>query len=258
MNRTKPILVAAISIAMALTLSCSGDDGGNSSGIDGSSSSGAEVVTEDSQAYHCGFGNNACSMAPYTGSGTIKALLREQGCDNESCMEIIDVGTVVNGIVNLQLPSSFSDKYLISAGAPTNEESEDCQTTVNTVQFSPEDVKFISFPEFFLFTDDEKIYKLFAGYVKFDASTLTSDMGAVLSIYSTKALKITGEMKTECESGITSKQETYNFDSETGWSKMYHHVEVKLNTAESFIINSSNPSVLKYDVKWLVIDANNQ
>jgi hypothetical protein len=47
MNRTKPILVAAISIAMALTISCSSDDGddsstSSSSGTDGNSSSGTE------------------------------------------------------------------------------------------------------------------------------------------------------------------------------------------------------------------------
>jgi hypothetical protein len=53
MNRTKPILVAAISIAMALTVSCSSDDGddldtSSNSGPDGNSSSSVEGTSSSS------------------------------------------------------------------------------------------------------------------------------------------------------------------------------------------------------------------
>ncbi|MDR2999892.1 MAG: hypothetical protein LBU89_01395 [Fibromonadaceae bacterium] len=245
MNRTKPILAAAIFIAMALTLSCSDDDGSDSD--PGGSSSSVGDITLDSQAYLCSYGSN-CSMAPpYTGSGTIRIVLREQ-CDNEPCAkEEIDVGKVENGDIYLQLPSSISDKYLSDIDEPFKD-TDDCQTTKNTIQFSSEDARFINLFEIRLYAEDGLTYLLVVGYINSDNSIIT-EMGFVHNIYSTKAVKVTGEYEKKCGDYLT--KETTNIDLKAGWNKLPQHQEI--SGYNTFINTSSNPSVLKEDVKWLLL-----
>jgi len=76
---SKIILVAIFSLALALTLSCSSDEGDDS-------------FNENSPIFN------------YTGSGLIKIELDED--------YLINAGNVTNGVVKLDLPKNIPDKYL--------------------------------------------------------------------------------------------------------------------------------------------------
>ena len=112
MKNVKLALLAAFLLGLIFTFSCSsgeykeGDNGGGtsspSSGGSSSPSGSGIPFDENSQIYKSG------SDAPYTGNGII--VISPSSDDN---FEVeIEVGSVRDGIVNLQLPSTIPDEWL--------------------------------------------------------------------------------------------------------------------------------------------------
>ncbi|MDR2594860.1 MAG: hypothetical protein LBC87_08850 [Fibromonadaceae bacterium] len=196
MNKIKSVLfVAGIVLALAFTFSCSG-------GSD--NESGGDSFDVNSQVYN---GNDG---TPYTGNGVISMVVPY------SYGGILEnVGSVKSGIVNLELPTTISDDYLLS---PSDfQEFSECTY--------PKDFKFLS--GYFVLTNGDQKFELNIGYWN---EQIRETIG--YSYYS-KAGKIT------C-SGVT-------MDVKKGWTKGYMRC---IRSGEDEVCESSSNNILKNEVRW--------
>ncbi|MDR2999894.1 MAG: hypothetical protein LBU89_01405 [Fibromonadaceae bacterium] len=122
MNRTKPILAAAIFIAMALTLSCS-DDNGDSPGSSSSSGTGGSFELPDISSQLCirVRGDSPGECIEYKGSGEIKFFYGYETYDVEkdkytAQFDSIPAGKIQNGQIvfdeTFDFPQNVDSKYL--------------------------------------------------------------------------------------------------------------------------------------------------
>jgi hypothetical protein len=212
------LLAAGISLALVFTFSCTSDENSNGSGgssvtggADGGGNQFSQIYNEDGTAYK--------------GSGFIKI----RAYDDESGGEnLINAGSVTNGIVKLELPENIPDKYLIDF---FNEK-------FNTRFCSdyPEDIKIFKNFSFVLTTNDNEDYidELLISYRDEQARE------DIMYRYLTKTGKITCNYV--FDDGYVSKS---NLDVKAGWNKAYCRSN---NTSDE----CSTKNILTKEMKWII------
>jgi len=204
--------MAAIGFALAFTFSCSSDDGNNNGGTSSGSggnlsspSGGGVPFNDNSQVY-----NRDGSL--FTGSGDIKIR-------NTS----IIVGSVANGIVNLQLPTIPEDllKDLMSEAR----QQERCTEYPSGIKVLVSDNATA-----FMLTDDMGLLPI--------ALNTREQAQIIWYLYASKAGKITCNWTGE--QGVVK----YNIEAKAGWNKIYtvEYTDVKKEL--------STDNILTTEAKW--------
>jgi len=194
---SKFALVATLGLAITFTFSCSGgDDDGGSSGGQGT------PFNENSQVYKNG--------TAYEGSGIIKIRVRDE---DSKIIDYINAGNVTDGIVDLKLPQTISDKYLLES--------------FDGVQGCTGDLDIKSFDaEFRLDSNDgDYIGNLDIG----------DDDNEIMYSYFSKAGKIT------CK--LDDGKMLININAKKGWNSIYRHYG-KNN------VETSTNNILTKEVTW--------
>jgi hypothetical protein len=222
---------------------CDGPSGQPSS----SSSGGIGTLTESAQAYFRTCESNPCSYEPANISGTIRLRLLAMGEQEE---EYMDIGSITNGIISLQLHDSVPEKYLFNLGDTYESPRDGCQITQNTMQVSPRDTK-VSESSFYLSATNGDSYDLAAWYSG-ETESGVSESQFFWYTYSTKAFTNIGKFENRCGSGYSYVQ-TWNVSGGAGWNKFYTRHEYRYEEGDRFNdTNSSDPNLLTNDVKWIL------
>jgi len=180
-------LAATLGLTLAFTFNCSsgnyidGDEPGGSGGVTGGADGGGN---KNSQVY-----NEDSSL--YTGSGVIKFRAGYEDEDRKNKI-FIDVGSLTNGKVNLQLPSTIDSKYLKELFDEKDLEKEGC------TEYPKGGIKEL---------DDERFYLTSSNGEEIGKLMLVSGRQAIFYAYFSKAGKIT------CNN-IT-------INAKAGWNKLY-------------------------------------
>jgi len=197
MNKVKFVLfMAGISLALAFAFGCSSGDN-DEIGYDDSFEINPQVYNGD-------------DGSPYTGNGVISM---EVPYSYGGILE--NIGSIKSGIINLELPTTISDDYLLN---PSDfQEFSECTYS--------KDFKFLS--GYFVLTNGYQRFELDIGYWD---EQIRETIG--YSYYS-KAGKIT------C-SGVT-------IDVKKGWNKGYKRC---IRSGEDEICELSTNNILKNEVRW--------
>jgi len=210
-NLTKFALSAGIMLAMAFTFSCSSDDGNNNGGGGGG---GGIPFTENSQVYNR-------DGSPFTGSGVIKIR------DNS-----INIGSVTNGKVNLQLPSTIPDDLLMDFVSES--ERQFCTEY-------PNDIKFFSASRLILTNSGNADKQMLI--IDPSSSNNTEDprnSNLIYYYFFSKDGKIT------CDAGGLK----ININAKKGWNTIYRVADNinDINAADKY----STDNILTKEVKWFI------
>jgi hypothetical protein len=214
---TKITLAAGLMLAMAFTFTaCSSDDDGGGGG--GSFNENSQIFNEDG--------------TKSTLSGTIigKGLWWENGDDWSDTL--INAGSVSNGVVNLQLPQTIPDKFLLDVDYIWEEDG--CTISDHSAKIS-EPLRLD------LYNGDENVGYLSAMYI--DAKVYEY----IFYIYSSKAVNINCNYKSDRET-ITA-----NLKYIKGLNKSYG-VESDNRRNGKF----STDNILTKEVKWMLLTKNNR
>jgi len=211
---SKFAFVAAFTLALAFTFSCSGgDDGGSGQGV---------PFNENSQVYKK-------DGTAYNGSGVIKILAYSPDDKNEDEI-FINSGNLTNGIVKLNLPSTIPDKYLEEFPPLDIHELSSCTDY-------PDGIKYFGNDNFKLFNSNgERI-----GRLKLERSDGQEGNGIVY-FYFSKSGKIICDYEEEDERYITK------MDAKVGWNKIYVHS----NYADGYIKEYNTNNILTKEMKWII------
>jgi len=228
---SKLALTAGITLAITIALSCSSDDGGGGGGTsspsengDVSSSSGGGLLNDDPQIYNGYYDENDVFHigSAYTGSGVIKMYLDEEN--------LIDVGSVTNGIVNLNLPSNIPDVYL------EEEQVEQCSSYPEGIK------KFVG--SFELINSNGDIYTLKLDYAEGQIRE------RIHYFYYSK----TGKIICTNDDG-EGFIEIIDIDAKAGWNKIYRHTSYAEVVGKAPMTNTySTNNILTKQVKWTIRD----
>jgi len=200
----RSLFTAGIVLAITFAFSCSSDDGGGSGG--GTSSAGVNGdVSSSSNGGGSGGGGGSVQFnedpqiynkdgSRFNGNGVIKWYLSDKR-DGDTNDTTINIGSVMDGIVKLELPV-YPEKYPYRDGWLQN-----CKISPESTILSYDD-------EYTLYDSDEEfIVKLILGY---------SDNGnwhIVSLLYSPQNAKVT------CDGSIGGIKG--NIDVKAGWNKLY-------------------------------------
>jgi hypothetical protein len=234
MNKSKSFsLAASILLAALLTVSCSSEN--NDENENSSLSSG----TGSSSSSGSGYGNGPdVSPQLYERKNEIYNI-RNDISGTIKLMNInINVGSVTNGIVNLKLPQTIPDEYLIDI-------SED---TEGGCTVSPEDAKII-FIRFYLDIGSGK-NDHYLSIENFELVAGGYNDEAIGYIYLSKAATITCVLASEPDVN------NININGSAGWNKVYfRNQDFHLLGEDSYYKReiSSDPNILtKTDFKWTI------
>jgi len=209
--KTNRFLSAAIfGFALAFTFSCSsggGDDPDNGGNGQGGS------FNENSQVYN--FDGRNIGTA-YKGNGDIKIELIGNG-DGKT----LNAGSVTNGIVKLELPTTIPEEYLSN--------SYFCDAN------SPEDAKYTE-SRLNIYNNEKLIGGLIAAYLGNDYAY------SIIFLHSTKAAKIT------CE----SERYKYDIDAKAGWNKVYLYLKKTEKNGEELQMSTNDFLKKAGELKWIL------
>jgi hypothetical protein len=227
--KTKHFIPAAIlALAITFTLSCSGSDDNN--GNDPNNEGG-------------GFNENS-PIFDREGrqsdiDGTIKTEFGYWEYENVGGVNVgdyintlIDIGSVTNGVVNLQLPETIPDKYLTDVWYAWDWGSAKC-----TVSGNPDDpAKILDVVNFFLYHNDIEIDILLPRYKSDDIEEWIS------YVYANEAVNI--NCSDEYNHGII-----VNLKFEKGWNKLYRRSSWNQSIG-NFVAEYSTDPILTKKLKW--------
>jgi hypothetical protein len=230
-NLTKFALSASIMLAIAFTFSCSSGDDNN-----GGSSSGSGGGGGSNQLYNS-------DGTPYTGSGVIKIRSCLDG-DKGTTETLINAGSVTNGIVNLQLPTTIPDEYLRIIASKNNLQSLGCTDYPN------EDIKGLDYcyGKMLIALVNNN---LSADYVVNTDPNRTNYIGGLIITsqnqrmdywYVSKSGKVTCSWTNN--SGHVNK---WNINATAGWNKLYL---IDHNGANGLNDEYNTNNILTEEVKW--------
>ncbi|MDR2593800.1 MAG: hypothetical protein LBC87_03420 [Fibromonadaceae bacterium] len=216
MNKTKSILRLAISIALAFTFSCSsGGDGENNW------SGGGVPFNENSQIYneYCNYEDECHIGEAYKGNGVIKISVYSEDKDT-----LINAGSVKDGIVNLDLPTSIPNEYL--RDFLSEQKQSYCTSYTKDIKVSKAYLELID-------SDGKHIGDL-------NLNTTDEKSGEnIMYWYFSKAGKI----------ACTYNNNIYDIDAKANWNTIYFHEEW---TANSEIEKWSTTNILTREMKWTI------
>jgi hypothetical protein len=207
MNKPTKFITEMLGVSLVLgmmTIGCEQDSGG-----EGGGSGNDDFTVTNAQVYQENF------STPYTGSGTVK-------------IGDISVGSVTDGKLTFELPSSVPSQYLdsFSEGVPSS------------ITVSPSNAKSWG-GEIDLFDDNTRI-----GYLSLmNNPTGSTAMHQVMYLYFDIACSIRG----------SSDGWTYSIDASVGWNKVYMNVAIDVdNIAQSSGTITTNLSNVPSDLKWAI------
>ncbi|MDR3001247.1 MAG: hypothetical protein LBU89_08290 [Fibromonadaceae bacterium] len=232
MNRTKPILAAAIFIALALTLSCS-DDNGGSPGSSSSSGTGGSFELPDISSQLYLWYEGVFGYEEYKGNGDMNFVYGYEIYDSETGLEshvldTIPAGKIQNGQIvfdeAFDLPQNVESKYLLNIvellGLTDVSHAQNLSAAWGFFTVVISDEKLCNL---IMRTHEEEIFEAF------------------MYIYASVSGHITGTR--EFSFGFT---ETYDMNLSKGWNGSYRAFPFVSNKAS----NSTDPNLIKGTLKW--------
>ena len=208
---SKITLAAGISLALAFTLSCSSNgnndgNGGNGQGV---------PFNENSQIYYI-------DGTLYKGNGVVKMYLRNEEYDKND-ITLINIGSVTNGIVKLELPTTIPEKYL-------SENFHDCEVF-------PKGAKIYYATHTWLVDNNEKDISLSLGYLGNDYTYF------VIFLYSLESATVS------CE----DEDSKTDIEAKSGWNKVYVKKTYSCDRCDAYYVQSTNDIQKKEkEMKWFI------
>jgi hypothetical protein len=227
---SKLALTAALGLAIAFTFSCSsGDDENNNNGGGGSPVTGGADGggNQFSQIYNGYYDNDVYHIGTaYNGSGVIKMLAKDED-DNEI---LINAGSVTNGKVNLNLPSTIPDDYLSEFFISNEYATHSCTDYTKDIK---------QFEGLLILTDDSGSH--------LGGLTMHYEEGPIFETieywYFTKAGKIT------CDAELSTRRDIVKIDAKVGWNKIYCHRNYADGNSTK---ECSTNNILTKEMKWTI------
>ncbi|GBU25307.1 hypothetical protein R83H12_01950 [Fibrobacteria bacterium R8-3-H12] len=220
-------MAATLGLAITFTFSCSsGDDGGEQGGSFNENSQIYAGYEDENDILHIGEAYKGSGNLYVTSSAGFDCSRDGSGCD----WDHIRVGSVTNGIVNLNLPKSIPDEYLDDV---LSDESQNFCTSY------PKGIKGWNH-SFFVLTDINE------NYISTLGVTYGDEQGqeVIMYLYFSKAGKIA------CEYG-SHRKFIYSIDAKEGLNKIYVRQQIK-DGIETIEYNTNNILTKEKDMKWII------
>jgi hypothetical protein len=180
-------------------------------------------------------------ITPYTGNGILKSAQAVNG--RGSIDGYIDMGTIVDGKITLELPSSVPEKYL----------SKILENAPGTVTITPSGGKWLNVMGLSVFEGEEE--KGSVGQRTSNDSVTITD--SIAYRYFTQAVSISGTyLRTDFPAGHPLVLQNYQINARAGWNKIYSRTTQKPPSEQGAlpeyeITYKTDLSGAPSDMKWI-------